>query len=214
MTGLWIAGFAATGAPARSPKKLPVPEHPAAHAVYLCRWGGCACPAGVLRMVCRRDCTFGVASVYNTVNSGSLILDKNNPALREYSKCMHDAACLVARMHKASAAQADGRWQLSRPDRKAEELLPPSVGRSSFGVVCGPCLHIYTLQTLPLHDTPAQAAHPGYRACMIARLVARQARVRILAAVKGQEHHEQRLLSASAHVVAYMLVGVWCQDML
>jgi len=49
---------------------------------------------------------------------------------------------------------------------------------------------------------------------VIARLVARQARVRILAAVKGQEHHEQRLLSASAHVVAYMLVGVWCQDML
>ncbi len=28
-------------------------------------------------MVCRRDCTFGVASVYNTVNSGYLILDKN-----------------------------------------------------------------------------------------------------------------------------------------
>jgi len=112
---------------------------------------------------------------------------------------MHDAACLVARMHKASAAQP--------PGPTGRGIVAAKCRRASFGVVCGPCLHIYTLQTLPLHDTPAQAAHPGYRACVIARLVARQARVRILAAVKGQEHHEQRLLSASAHVVARRFVA-------
>jgi len=128
---------------------------------------------------------------------------------------MHARRCLPRREDAQGICSASG-WPAAAqpPGPTGRGIVAAKCRRASFGVVCGPCLHIYTLQTLPLHDTPAQAAHPGYRACVIARLVARQARVRILAAVKGQEHHEQRLLSASAHVVAYMLVGVWCQDML